>query len=110
MTKHEAATGSKARISFPLTTGKPRWGRPPITGPITLTPCPAKSKAALAAVAPATAKSGPGSCGEIRWLRTMTATTAAEIPTVARCAWDDRRYAHDPGELLEGPVRIDGHP
>ena len=42
ITKHDAATGSAAPVSRQLTSGSPRCGKPPATGPMTAMPCAGK--------------------------------------------------------------------
>src|SRR5215472_9488971 len=52
ITKHEAATGTSARISLQVTSGNPIEGSPPGTGPMTAMPRSAKWNAALAIIVP----------------------------------------------------------
>ena len=63
MIAQEPATGARGGMSFQCTSGMPRCGKPPATGPMVAMPCPAKFQAALAAVAPTTASSGTGHPG-----------------------------------------------
>ena len=50
-------------MSLQCTSGIPRCGRPPATGPMVAMPRPAKFQAALTAVAPMTANNEPGTLG-----------------------------------------------
>ena len=63
MTKHDAATGNRDRISLHVTSGSRNDGRPLATGPITAMLCSEKCHKALAAIVPATASSDRGQRG-----------------------------------------------
>ena len=63
VTKHDAATGRRARISLQVTEGRPSAGSPPGTGPMTAMPYAAKWNATLAAMLPRTATNGSGMRG-----------------------------------------------
>ena len=62
---------------------RPRCGKPPATGPMTAMPCAAKSQAALAAIAPATAINEAGILGANRSRMSTPATTTVERPAKA---------------------------
>ena len=90
-----------------LTSGRPSARQPPGNRPMTAMPWPAKSNAALAAIAPTTAKSGPGSRGaSLRKTRTIVTTAAADAQ---RRQMHLRQAADDLDELLERPVAVDRH-
>ena len=72
------------RTSLQCTSGNPRCGRPPTTGPMIAMPCPAKSQAALAAVAPTTTNSEPGNFGSESAKRKTVARTAMVTNSVGR--------------------------
>src|SRR5215213_9997583 len=85
-TNSEIETPTSGPTSVHGTVGTLTDGRPPGTLPRSVTPCEARSKIQLTAIEPTTAIRAPGIFGEMKRRPTMTATTAAEVRTVAPLA------------------------
>ena len=91
MTKHDAATGKRVRVSLQVTDGRPSAGSPPGTGPMTAMPCAENWNAALAAMLPRTATNGIGMLGMRRLPSRIAAATRTASAAVGRLALGNAR-------------------